>query len=115
MSAPSGGSGVEEQELEEVRRLKEAVDALAAMDDDEACARAVSEVLEDWPDLHARLREIRQERVNRLKGSGLTWKRIGSFLGRKGVSAARAQQIATGQRGTKRPAKKEEEDGPPAA
>lgn len=87
--------------------MKEAVDAFAAMESDEECARAVSEILEDWPVLHARLREIRQERVNRLKGAGLTWKRIGSFLGRTGVSAARAQQIATGQRGTKRPAKKE--------
>lgn len=94
--------------------MKEAVDAFAAMEGDEECARAVSEILEDWPDLHARLREIRQERVNRLKGAGLTWKRIGSFLGRKGVSAARAQQIATGQRGTKRPPKRDAEDKPPA-
>ncbi|MDX3239392.1 hypothetical protein PV392_27630 [Streptomyces sp. ME03-5709C] len=93
---------MEEPEPEEVRRLREALDALASIEDDKACARAVSQVLEDWPDLHSRLREIRQQRVNRLKDSGMTWKGIGALLGRHGVSAARAQQIATGLRGSKR-------------
>ncbi|MGA5340450.1 hypothetical protein ACPCK3_15005 [Streptomyces griseoincarnatus] len=105
---------MEEPEAEEVRRLKEAIDALADIEDDEACAKAISVVLEDWPGLHAQLREMRQVRVQRLKESGLTWKRIGSLLGRKGVSAARAQQIATGQRGEiNRPTKKTG-DSPPA-
>ncbi|WP_439082120.1 hypothetical protein [Streptomyces sp. WL006] len=93
----------EAQEPEEVRRLREAVDAFERMENDEECARAVSEVLEEWPELHARLRTIRRDRVKALKSNGLTWKRIGSLLGHKGVSAARAQQIATDQRGEKRP------------
>lgn len=105
---------MEEQDPEEVRRLKDAIAALDAMEDDADCAKAISVLLEDWPDLHAQLRRMRQGRVNRLKDSGLTWKRIGSFLGRRGVSAARAQQIATGQRGEiNRPTKKKTEGDPP--
>ncbi|MGF0163108.1 hypothetical protein ACQRET_03565 [Streptomyces koyangensis] len=104
---------MEEPDAEEVRRLKEAIGALAAIKDDEACAKAISVVLEDWPDLHADLRKLRQERVQRLKQSGLTWKQVGALLGRDGVTAARAQQIATGLRGAKRPPKKAGE--PPSA
>ncbi|MEU6628394.1 hypothetical protein ABZ905_08880 [Streptomyces parvus] len=98
-----------------MRRLRDAVDAFERMESDEECARAVSEVLEEWPDLHARLRTIRRDRVKRLKSSGLTWKRIGSLLGKKGVSAARAQQIATDQRGEKRPPSSTAKGDPPAA
>ncbi|WP_328434534.1 hypothetical protein [Streptomyces sp. NBC_00425] len=94
--------------------MKEAIDALAAIEDDETCAKAISVILEDWPGLHAQLRSMRQDRVKRLKDSGLTWKRIGSLLGRKGVTAARAQQIATGQRGEiNRPVRKTSEVSPP--
>lgn len=55
---------------------------------------------------HARLREIRQERVQALKDEGKTWAEIGKILG--GVHPTRAQQIAKGLRGTKRPTKAEE-------
>ncbi|MEV0963286.1 hypothetical protein AB0J25_11970 [Streptomyces sp. NPDC049910] len=88
---------------EEVRRLLEAIDALAAIEDDATCASAVTALLNDWPTHHARLREIRQERVLALRDSGRTWKEIGDLLG--GVHASRAQQIAKGLRGTKRPVK----------
>lgn len=88
---------------EEVRRLEEAIEALAAMDDDAACATAVTLVLTSWPDFHKRLREIRQQRVRDLKASGLTWRQIGALMpkpsGEGGVSAARAQQISAGMRG----------------
>ncbi|WP_254645173.1 hypothetical protein [Streptomyces malaysiensis] len=84
----------------------EAIEAFAAIEDDAACAAAVTQVLDDWPAHHSRLREIRQKRVNALKGQGKTWQEIGVILG--GVSAARAQQIGAGLRGTKRPPKKTE-------
>jgi hypothetical protein len=89
---------------EEVRRLLEAIDALAAIPDDAACASAVTEVLKQWPDHHSRLREIRQQRVQALKDQGKTWAEIAVILG--GIHPTRAQQIGAGLRGKKRPPKK---------
>lgn len=100
-----------EKPPEEVRRLEEAIEALAAMDDDEACAKAVSLVLDQWPEHGKRLRAIRQERVQRLRARRLTWAAIGSLLVRrngKGVSGARAQQIAEGLSGHSREKRKDE-------
>ncbi len=94
------------EQPEEVKRLLEAIEALAAIEDDAACASAVTLVLNEWPGHHARLREIRQERVQALKDQGKTWAEIGTILG--GVHPTRAQQIAKGLRGTKRPTKGEE-------
>lgn len=93
-----------DDQVEEVRRLLEAIEHLEQMQDDKACAVAVTQVLDTWPDHHARLRELRQARVQRMKDSGMTWQQIGDELG---VHATRAQQIAKGLRGTKRPPKKE--------
>jgi DNA-directed RNA polymerase sigma subunit (sigma70/sigma32) len=87
---------------EEVARLLEAIEALEAIEDDAACASAVTAVLAEWPAHHARLREIRQQRVLALKAQGKTWAEVGELLG---VHATRAQQIAKGLRGTKRPTK----------
>ncbi|MEU9581556.1 hypothetical protein [Streptomyces chilikensis] len=81
----------------------ETLESFEGISDDVACAQAVTQVLERWPDYHARLRELRQERVQRLREQGRTWREIGELLG--GVSAARAQQIGAGLRGNKRPAK----------
>ncbi|MFJ4009438.1 hypothetical protein [Streptomyces sp. NPDC090026] len=91
------------EEQAEVERVVEAIEALDAIEDDADCAAAVSRLLERWPDHHARLREIRQRRVQALKAEGRTWAEVGQVLG--GVSAARAQQIAVGHRGAKRPVK----------
>lgn len=87
-------------ELEEVQRLVEAIEAFEAIEDDEACAVAVSKALARWPDHHSRLRELRQQRVQSLKGQGRTWAEIGELLG--GISAARAQQIGAGLSGASR-------------
>lgn len=84
----------------EVTRLVEAIKAFEAIEDDEACAIAVSQALKDWPDHQVRLRELRQERVQALKAQGKTWQEIGQLLG--GISAARAQQIAAGVSGAQR-------------
>jgi hypothetical protein len=96
-----------DEQVEEVRRLLEAIERLEQMQDDEACAKAVTQVLDIWPDHHARLRELRQQRVQRMKDSGMTWQQIGDALG---VHYTRAQQIAKGMRGSKRP-KAEASDG----
>lgn len=92
-------------EPEEVRRLVEAIEAFEAIEDDEACAAAVTQALGQWPDHHSKLRELRQKRVQSLKAQGKTWEEIGKLLG--GISAARAQQIGAGLRGAKRPPKKD--------
>ncbi|WP_326780411.1 hypothetical protein OG481_09705 [Streptomyces longwoodensis] len=85
---------------EEVRRLVRAIEAFEDIEDDEACAVAVSEALAQWPDHHSKLRELRQRRVQALKASGRTWAEIGQLLG--GISAARAQQIGAGLSGASR-------------
>ncbi|NEB92422.1 hypothetical protein [Streptomyces bauhiniae] len=97
------------EQSEEVLRFLNAVQAFEEIEDDAACARAITDVLKDWPQSHARLRELRQERVLRLRGEGKTWQEIGDALG---VHFTRAQQIAKGFRGAKRPKKDEEpQDG----
>ncbi|MEU2185215.1 hypothetical protein [Streptomyces thermolilacinus] len=95
-------------EPEEVKRLMEAIEAVAAIEDDAACAQAASKLLEEWPTFHSRLREIRQQRAQSLKAQGKTWAEVAAALG--GVTPSRAQQIATGLRGTKRPPKKGSEE-----
>ena len=92
-------------ETEEVQRILDAIAELERITDDAACARAVTEVLDAWPDQHARLRTLRQARVLALRAQGKTWKEIGDIMG---VHFTRARQIATGQRGSKR-------EAPPAA
>lgn len=99
-------------EIEEVRRLLEAIEAFEVIKDDTACAVAVSEAMAALPTHQTRLREIRRKRVQALKASGKTWAEIGQILG--GISAARAQQIGAGHRGERhRPKKKStvEKDG----
>lgn len=91
---------------EEVLRFMDAIKALEDIDDDAACAKAITDVLKDWPTNHARLREIRQERVLRMKAQGKTWQEIGDALG---IHFTRAQQISKGIRGSKRPTKAEEQ------
>lgn len=85
---------------EEVTRLVEAIKAFEAIEDDEACAAAVSQALAHWTDQQPRLRELRQKRVQALRAKGKTWEEIGRILG--GVTAARAQQIAAGVSGAQR-------------
>lgn len=94
-------------EPEEVTRLVEAIKAFEAIEDDEACAVAVSKALAHWTEQQPRLRELRQRRVQALKAQGKTWEEIGKLLG--GISAARAQQISAGVSGAQRRKKAEAE------
>lgn len=91
-------------EQKEVERLVQAIKAFDDITDDAACAAAVTKALNDWPDYHSQLRELRQQRVQSLRAQGKTWAEIGVLLG--GITAARAQQIGAGLRGTKRPSKR---------
>ncbi|MFJ1528230.1 hypothetical protein ACIOFV_07345 [Streptomyces mirabilis] len=87
---------------EEVTKLREAIAAFAAMEDDVACTAAVSQVLRDWPELHSELRQLRETRVNTLRHERqMTWPEIAAVIGE--VTPERAQQISKGLRGTKRP------------
>jgi hypothetical protein len=82
-----------------VQRILDATAALEEIADDADRAKAVTAILNEWPDRHARLREVRQQAVLRMKSEGKTWQQIGDALG---VHATRAQQIAVGKRGEKR-------------
>lgn len=103
----------EPQQPKEVTRLVEAIEAFKAIEDDEACAVAVSKALTLWTENQPELRKLRQQRVKALKAKGRTWEEIGRLLG--GISAARAQQIAAGVSGAQRrkaeAAKSEEASG----
>jgi lipase chaperone LimK len=81
---------------EEVTKLREAVAAFAAIEDDAACTAAVSEALRDWPDLGAELRKLREQRVKALRQQR-TWPEIAEIIG--GVTPERAQQISKGLSG----------------
>jgi DNA-directed RNA polymerase sigma subunit (sigma70/sigma32) len=91
------------EQPEEVSRFLDAIKALEEIEDDAACAKAITDVLQDWPDSHAKLRRIRQTRILRMREQKMTWQEIGDALG---IHFTRAQQIAKGLRGSKRPAKK---------
>lgn len=94
------------EQPKEVSRFLDAVKALESIEDDADCAAAITKVLKDWPESHARLREIRQERILNLRAQGKTWQEIGDALG---IHFTRAQQIAKGLRGSKRPKKSEDD------
>lgn len=82
-----------------LRSLEREVENISSIEDDVAAFKAASDLLDDLRDLPSRLRAVRQHRVQRLKGSGRTWGQIGASLG---VTAARAQQIASGVNGNTR-------------
>lgn len=99
------------EESEEVQNVLNAIASLEEIADDATCARAVTELLNQWPQQHAELRELRQRRVVALKAEGRTWQEIGDLLG---VHFTRARQIAQGQRGDKnRPTKRAAETDTP--
>lgn len=93
------------EQPKEVQRILDAIAALEGIPDDAERAKAATAILDQWPDQHARLRAVRQQAVVNMKASGKTWQQIGDALG---VHFTRAQQIAKGLRGTKRPPKKSE-------
>jgi DNA-binding NarL/FixJ family response regulator len=101
---------------EEVRRVVEAIDALGAVDDTMDRAKALTELLDDWPDHHSRVRAMRQQAVQALVAAGMTYRQIASELD---ISPARVGQIVAGvtnPRTQKNPPPKEPRTkAPPAA
>lgn len=88
------------KEPEEVERLLEAIAAFEAIEDDAECTTAVSQVLREWPDLHSRLRALRQARVQALRAQNLSWAQIAEIIGE--ITPERAQQIGRGLSGAAR-------------
>jgi hypothetical protein len=71
----------------------EAIDALGDMTDAMGRAKALTELLEQWPDHHSRVRALRQQAFQALADGGMSYRQIGTEFG---ISAARVGQIVTG-------------------
>lgn len=98
-----------------MEKLVEAIAAFEAIEDDAECTAAVSKALRDWPELHKRLRALRQSRVQALREQNLTWAQIAEVIG--DITPERAQQISRGLSGAVREkakaAKKRAAEKPP--
>jgi hypothetical protein len=112
--------------IEEVQRVVDALRALQEVnldevEDDAALALLLTKALDEWPQGHSQLREMRQQVVRRMHDSGKTWAEIAAAMELKHHS--RAQQIArgaTGPQGSKARARRaaamrEEPDAEPPA
>ena len=88
------------EEPREVERLLEAIAAFESMEDDAECTAAVSLALKSMPSYQARLRELRQRRVQALRARDMTWQQIADVIG--DITPERAQQIAKGHSGASR-------------
>jgi DNA-directed RNA polymerase sigma subunit (sigma70/sigma32) len=79
---------------EEVERVTDAIDALGEIGDAKQRARDLSELLDQWPDQHARIRAMRKAAFEELnKKGGMTYRQIAAEFG---ISVARVGQIMTG-------------------
>lgn len=81
---------------EEAQRVVEAVDSVQAVQDPIDQAVRAGELLALWPEQQARLREIRQQAVLRMRADKVSYRSIAKMLG---ISLARVQQIEAGMRG----------------
>ncbi|WP_326698779.1 helix-turn-helix domain-containing protein [Streptomyces sp. NBC_01754] len=81
---------------EEVQRVVEVVDSIQAIQDPRDQAVRAGELLALWPEQQARLREIRQQAVLRMRAEKVSYRSIAKMLG---ISLARVQQIEAGMRG----------------
>lgn len=79
---------------EEVRRVVDTVTGLEAVEDPADRARRAAKLLEEWPQQHTRLREIRQQAVKDMRAAGVSYRKIASEIG---VSLGRVQQIEAGE------------------
>lgn len=78
---------------EEVERVTDAIDALGEITDPRQRARDLSELLEQWPDQHARIRAMRKAAFEELNEGGMTYRQIAAEFE---ISVARVGQIMTG-------------------
>src|SRR5881409_618792 len=97
---------------EEAQRVIDAMDAVEAMADPEARARAISEVLADQTKRSKRWKELRRQVVLDLRGQEppVPHRKIATMLG---ISSSTVQDIERGYTGSgkNRPRKEEASDG----
>ncbi|MEW2578380.1 hypothetical protein [Streptomyces syringium] len=78
---------------EEVQRVLDSIDALGETGDAADRARSLTRLLDEWPDTHAKVREMRQQAVVELREQGMSLRKIGDLLG---LSFTRVKQISEG-------------------
>lgn len=83
-----------DQSVEDAAKaVRDAVDAIVAMTDAQARAKAASEVLKVLSEANGILAKLRQEDIKTLRDAGLTYKQIGDAIG---VHFTRVKQIESG-------------------
>jgi DNA-directed RNA polymerase specialized sigma24 family protein len=83
-----------DQRVEDATRaVREAVDAIAAMSDPQARAKAASEVLKLISEANGTLSRLRREDIMTLRAAGLSYRDIGEAIG---VHFTRVKQIESG-------------------
>ncbi|MFE4329672.1 hypothetical protein ACFRQM_09470 [Streptomyces sp. NPDC056831] len=100
--------GEEDPQLdEEVQRVLDAIDALGAGELPAAeRARRLTQLLDEWPNTHSRVRAMRQAAMQEMQDDGLSLRKISAETG---VSFGRVREIIQGV--TKRP-KADKQDPP---
>ena len=79
---------------EEVRRVLDAIDALGAEDDPPAVrAKRLTELLEKWPETHARVRQMRQAALKEMQDDGMSLRAISAETN---ISFGRVREIIQG-------------------
>ncbi|MEU5838801.1 hypothetical protein ABZ820_34770 [Streptomyces diacarni] len=78
---------------EEVQRVLDAIDSLGSEGDAADRARRLGQLLDGWPDAHAKVRAARQEAVREMKNEGMSLRAIGAELD---MSFGRVRQILEG-------------------
>ncbi|MGJ3558982.1 hypothetical protein ACR6C2_08365 [Streptomyces sp. INA 01156] len=94
---------------EEVQRVLDAIDQLGSTEAPAAeRAKRLTQLLDEWPEAHSRVRAMRQAAMQELQNEGLSLRRIAIETG---ISFGRVREIIQGV--TKRPRKKKPEGEPP--
>lgn len=91
--APRRPSLYDQRVEDATRAVQDAVDAVAAMSDPQARAKAASEVLKLLSEVNGRLAKLRQEDIRTLRAAGLSYRQIGDAIG---VHFTRVKQIESG-------------------
>ena len=91
---PGQGAEVADDDIEEVRRVLDAVAAVGQIDDPAERGRALGVLLKAWPEEQTKLRVMRQQAVAELREQGLTYRKIAETLG---VAVSRVKQIEQGE------------------
>lgn len=91
----------DEQRYEEVQKVIDQIDGLGTGTSATERAKRLSQLLDEWPEQHAKIRAMRQAAVTEMRDSGMSLRAIAAELG---ISFGRVHQIIGGV--TKAPPKK---------